>query len=232
MFKIANVCGIFFNVLGYEIDRVNDIFNIRRIRLHFCFQITEFLFEGCLSGYQGIQFGNLIWKTQSDWQIFFSNKVLEVPPRDWFLVERRMASLSLTCWAMAVTVTSQARLAGAVDRVVPAVSPGPSAHWRAVTIYSPNDMYPLIIAQVYRLSAVHCQMTRYSQRVPGYLTRYSVSANEISFDKKICQWDCVFQIRLGLEENDFPLHLVTSTGFWRPNWRTIQNMALKYVIFL
>ena len=44
-----------------------------------------------------------------------------------------------------------------------------------------------IIAQVYRLSAVHCQMTRYSQRVPGYLTRYSVSANEISFDKKISQ---------------------------------------------
>ena len=70
-----------------------------------------------------------------------------------------------------------------------------------------------IIAQVYRLSAVHCQMTRYSQRVPGYLTRYSVSANEISFDKKISQSDCVFQIRLGLEENDSPLHLVTSTGF-------------------
>ena len=44
-----------------------------------------------------------------------------------------------------------------------------------------------IIAQVYRLSAVHCQMTQYSQRVPGYLTRYSVSANEISFDKKISQ---------------------------------------------
>ena len=70
-----------------------------------------------------------------------------------------------------------------------------------------------IIAQVYRLSAVHCQMTRYSQRVPGYLTRYSVSANEISFDKKISQWDCVFQIRLGLQENDSPLHLVTSSGF-------------------
>ena len=33
------------------------------------------------------------------------------------------------------------------------------------------------------------------------------------FDKKISQWDCVFQIRLGLEENDSPLHLVTSTGF-------------------
>ena len=37
---------------------------------------------------------------------------------------------------------------------------------------------------MYRLTAVHCQMTRYSQRVLGYLTRYSVSANEISFDKK------------------------------------------------
>ena len=56
-------------------------------------------------------------------------------------------------------------------------------------------------------------MIRYSQRVPGYLTRYSVSANEISFDKKISQWDCVFQIRLGLQENDSPLHLVTSSGF-------------------
>ena len=44
-----------------------------------------------------------------------------------------------------------------------------------------------IIAPVYRLSAVHCQMTHYSQRVPGYLTRYSVSANEISFDKKSSQ---------------------------------------------
>ena len=69
-----------------------------------------------------------------------------------------------------------------------------------------------IIAQVYRLSAVHWQMTRYSQRVPGYLTRYSVSANEISFDKKSAN-QIVFQIRLGLEENDSPLHLVTSTGF-------------------
>ena len=45
----------------------------------------------------------------------------------------------------------------------------------------------VFIAQVYKLSTVHCQMTRYSQRVPGYLTRYSVSANEISFDKKISQ---------------------------------------------
>ena len=75
-----------------------------------------------------------------------------------------------------------------------------------------NDLLG-IIAQVYRLLAVHCQMTRYSQRVPGYLTPYSVSANEISSDKKISQWDFVFQISLGLEENDSPLHLVTSTGF-------------------
>ena len=47
----------------------------------------------------------------------------------------------------------------------------------------------------------------------GYLTRYSVWANEISFDNKISQSDCVFQIRLGMEENYSPLHLVTSTGF-------------------
>ena len=33
------------------------------------------------------------------------------------------------------------------------------------------------------------------------------------FWQKISQSDCVFQIRLGLEENDSPLHLVTSTGF-------------------
>ena len=94
-----------------------------------------------------------------------------------------------------------------------------------------EDTISSILAQVYRLSAVHWQMTRYSQRVPGYLIWYSVSANEISFDKKISQSDCVFQIRLGLEENDSPLHLVTSTGFLRPNWRIIQNMALKYVLF-
>ena len=56
-------------------------------------------------------------------------------------------------------------------------------------------------------------MTRYSQRVPGYLTRYSVSANEISFDKKNQPMRLCLQIRLGLEESDSPLHLVTSTGF-------------------
>ena len=33
------------------------------------------------------------------------------------------------------------------------------------------------------------------------------------FWQKTSQWDCVFQIRLGLQENDSPLHLVTSSGF-------------------
>ena len=55
-------------------------------------------------------------------------------------------------------------------------------------------------AQVYRLSAVHYQVTRYSQRVSGYLTRYSVKANEISFDKKVIKSDCVFQPMLGQQE--------------------------------
>ena len=88
-----------------------------------------------------------------------------------------------------------------------------------------------IRAQVYRLSAAHCQMTRYSQRVPGYSTRYSVSANEISFDKKISQSDCVFQIRLGLKENDFPSPPRDFNSFLRPNWRIIPNMTLKHVFF-
>ena len=59
------------------------------------------------------------------------------------------------------------------------------------------------IAQVYRLSAVHYQVTRHSQRVPGYLTRYFVSTNEISVDKN-SQSDCVFPLMLGLEEHSSP----------------------------
>ena len=85
----------------------------------------------------------------------------------------------------------------------------------------------IIIAQVYRLSAVHCQKTRYSQRVPGYSTRYSVSANEITFDKKISQWDSVFQIRLGFEENDPPLHLVTSAGFLKALWENYSKYDIE-----
>ena len=74
-----------------------------------------------------------------------------------------------------------------------------------------------IIAQVYRLSAVHCQVTRFSQRVPGYLTRYSVSADEISFDKKISQSDCLStDVRPWITL--LPLHLVISTGFMKAKW--------------
>ena len=76
-------------------------------------------------------------------------------------------------------------------------------------------------------------MTRYSQRVPDYSTRYSVSANEISFDKKISQWDCVFQIRLGLEENDSPHQLVTSTGFLKAYLENYSKYDIEIcVIFL
>ena len=55
-------------------------------------------------------------------------------------------------------------------------------------------------------------MTRYSQRVPGYLTRYSVSANEASFEKKKSA-NQIVSFKSGLEENDSPLHLVNSAGF-------------------
>ena len=57
---------------------------------------------------------------------------------------------------------------------------------------------------MYRLWTVHCQVTRYSHRVPGHLTRYSVSAHEISFRKKNSQSDCVFQLMLGLGEQYSP----------------------------
>ena len=60
--------------------------------------------------------------------------------------------------------------------------------WKIFGLYN-------IIAQVYRLSAVNCQITRHSQRITGYLTRYS--PNEIYlFWQKIGQTDCVFQIML------------------------------------
>ena len=45
------------------------------------------------------------------------------------------------------------------------------------------------------------------------LTRYSVSANEISFDNKISQSDCVVQLMFVLENIILPLHLMTSTSF-------------------
>ena len=45
------------------------------------------------------------------------------------------------------------------------------------------------------------------------LTRYSVSANENSFDNKISQSDCVFQLMFVLENIIHPFHLMTSTSF-------------------
>ena len=63
-----------------------------------------------------------------------------------------------------------------------------------------------IIARVYRLSDAHCQMTRYSQRVPGYLTRYSASANEIFLDKNQPMRLCFTnQVRPGREWFSSPL---------------------------
>ena len=68
-----------------------------------------------------------------------------------------------------------------------------------------STMY-VIIAQVYRLSAVHCQMTRYSQRVPGYLTRYSVSQWNLFWQKnqpiRLCLSN---QVRPGMEWFPSPL---------------------------
>ena len=58
-----------------------------------------------------------------------------------------------------------------------------------------------IIVQVYRLWVLYCQGTRYSHREPGFWTRYSVSAKEISFAKLICQSDYVLQLMLGQQEN-------------------------------
>ena len=55
-----------------------------------------------------------------------------------------------------------------------------------------------------------------------------MSANEISFDTKISQSDCVSQPLLGQKENYSP---ATSTDFWRPNWNIIHNMTLKYDFF-
>ena len=60
----------------------------------------------------------------------------------------------------------------------------------------------------------------------------SVSANEIAFDKKISQSECVFQLMLGLEEHYSPPPLGDfSRIFWRPNWNIIQIMTLKCDLF-
>ena len=90
------------------------------------------------------------------------------------------------------------------------------------------ETWSCIIAQVYILSAVHCQVTRYSQRVLGYLTRYSVSANEISFDKNI-QSECVFQLMLGLEEQYSPSPFSDFNSLFEGHIGVfLQNLTLKY----
>ena len=61
------------------------------------------------------------------------------------------------------------------------------------------------IAQVYRMSAVHCQVTRSSQRVPGYSTTRCSQCQPVKSPlTKNGQLDCLFQLILGLEEHYSP----------------------------
>ena len=70
--------------------------------------------------------------------------------------------------------------------------------WIKTYIYGSHNVHHHIIARVYRLSAVylHCQVTRYSQRVPGYLCQPIKSLLT-----KNNQTNSVFQLMLGLEEH-------------------------------
>ena len=82
----------------------------------------------------------------------------------------------------------------------------------------------LFIVQVYRLAAVHYQIIRYS-----YLTRYSGSCNEISFDKKSASQIVSFKLGKAWKKI-IPLSTwCLLQAFWGANWRIIQNMILKYV---
>ena len=103
----------------------------------------------------------------------------------------------------------------------------------AVWMYDLGELRSRFIAQVYRLSAVHCQVTRYSQTVPGYLTRYSrCQPMKSLLTKKISQSECVFQLMLGLEEHYSPPPLGDFNRlFWRPNWSIIQIMTFKCDLF-
>ena len=88
-----------------------------------------------------------------------------------------------------------------------------------------------IIAQAYRLSTVHCRVTRYSQRVLGHLTWYSVPANEISFDKNNQAK------RLCLSTHITPGKIFSLStwwlqqAFWSPFWSIITHMPFKYDLF-
>ena len=93
----------------------------------------------------------------------------------------------------------------------------------------------VIIAQVYGLSAAHCQVTWYSQRVPGYNLKLHTLVLCVSqwnlFWQKISQSDCAFQLTLG-QEKIFSLSTWwLQRAFWRLNWSIIQNMTLKYDLF-
>ena len=88
-----------------------------------------------------------------------------------------------------------------------------------------------IITQVYSLSTVHCRVTRYSQRVLGHLTWYSVPANGISFDKNNQAK------RLCLSTHIAPGKIFSLStwwlqqAFWSPFWSIITHMTLKYDLF-
>ena len=68
----------------------------------------------------------------------------------------------------------------------------------------------VIIAQVYRLSAVHWQVTRYSLSTGLFNPVLCVSR-----DKKIAYQIVSFNSCQAWKKIIVPLHLVTSTGFWK-----------------
>ena len=86
---------------------------------------------------------------------------------------------------------------------------------------------------MHRLSVVQQQVTWYSQRVPGYVTRYSMWQQIKSI------WQKIQPIRLCLLSHARPVRKLFSTSTWwllqtfrRPNCSNIQNMASKYYFFL
>ena len=71
----------------------------------------------------------------------------------------------------------------------------------------------LIIAQVYRLPAVHCQATRYSQRVPGYLTLILCQPMKSLLTKKNQPISLCLSTHVWPAIKLFFLHLGNSTGY-------------------
>ena len=85
-------------------------------------------------------------------------------------------------------------------------------------------------AQMYRWSAVHYQVNRHSQRVPGYLTGTLCQPMK-SLLKKTKPIRLCLSNHVGQARNLLSLHLMTSTRFWRHSWSIIQNMTLSYDLF-